>query len=240
MTIRFRVADTREAVPANAHEKIRAHLESKGHRTTTGYLSYGGHVDVSLADSHSVDTILSSRYYLIPPLSKEPLHVSQPRHICIDNAFELCITGLNDYDGLHEIIAKWYDHTYVRDDAAKSSCIYDTRMTSDRENFLLTMDSCSTLHCPTYSGGVRRTPLTAKGLRRTPSDSSLSQECHILDSAGLCWSCWSPVESGGVQWSLPESGGVHFILHLELEAFSLYTSNIYKINSVLHITMYIE
>jgi hypothetical protein len=104
MTIRFRVADTKEKVPADASEKIRTHLKSKGHRSTGGYISFGGLVDVIMADSHSVDTILNSHHYLIPSLSKEPIHMSPPRYISIDNPFELCITGLNDYDGLHETI----------------------------------------------------------------------------------------------------------------------------------------
>jgi hypothetical protein len=141
MTIRFRVADSKEKVALNTPDKIRAHLESKGHRTIGGYISYYGLVDIAMADSHSVDTILSSSYFLIPSLSKEPLHVSSPRYISIDNPFELCITGLNDYDGLHEIIEKWLYHRYVRDDPAKTTRIFDTRMTSDRENYIFTMDS---------------------------------------------------------------------------------------------------
>lgn len=141
MTIRFRVAESKEKVPINAADKIRSHLESKGHRTTGGYISFHGLVDITLADSHSVDTILNSSYYIIPSLSKEPLHVSPPRYIPVNNPFELCITGLNDYDGLHETIEKWLYHKYAYDDSAKSTRIFDTRMTSDRENFVFTMDS---------------------------------------------------------------------------------------------------
>ena len=53
MTVRFRVADSKEKVPSNATDKIRAHLESKGHRTIHGYISYNGLVNIFMADSHS-------------------------------------------------------------------------------------------------------------------------------------------------------------------------------------------
>ena len=38
MTVRFHVAETKEKVPANATDKIRTYLSSKGHRTTGGYI----------------------------------------------------------------------------------------------------------------------------------------------------------------------------------------------------------
>jgi hypothetical protein len=55
MTVRFRVAESKELVPANACDKIRAHLEQKGHRTIGGYISFHGLVDVTFADTNSVD-----------------------------------------------------------------------------------------------------------------------------------------------------------------------------------------
>jgi hypothetical protein len=76
MTVRFRVADMKEKVPAGTADKIHAHLKSKGHRTIGGYISYNGLVDVTLADTRSVDSILASSYYIIPSLSKEGIHVS--------------------------------------------------------------------------------------------------------------------------------------------------------------------
>jgi hypothetical protein len=100
MIVRFRVADIKDKVPAAAPDRIRTHLESKGHRTLGGYISYNGLVDITLADTRSVDSILASTYYFIPSLSKEGLHVSPPKFIPIDNPFELCIGGLNDYEGL--------------------------------------------------------------------------------------------------------------------------------------------
>ena len=140
MIVRFRVADTKEKVPANATEKIRAYLESKGHRTIGGYISFNGLVDITLADSHFVDTILTSNFYLIPTLSKAGMHVTAPKFIPIENPFELCISGINDYDGLHKIIEKWLYHKYVHDDEAQSSCVYETRVSSDRDCFVFTMD----------------------------------------------------------------------------------------------------
>jgi hypothetical protein len=109
MTVHFRVADTKEKVLSNATDKIRAHLESKGHRTTGGYISYNGLqvVAITMADSHSVDTILASSYYIVPSLSKDGMHVSPPKYISINYPFELCIGGLNEYEGLDEIIEKW-------------------------------------------------------------------------------------------------------------------------------------
>ena len=58
-----------------------------------------------------------------------------------------------------------------------------------------------TLHSPTYSGGVRRSPPESAGLRRT----------QIPEYLGVTWAKLeivvqrSPVESGGVYWSLPDS-----------------------------------
>jgi hypothetical protein len=141
MIVRFRVADIKDKVPAGAPDRIRTHLESKGHRTLGGYISYNGLVDITLADTHSVDSILASTYYFIPSLSKEGLHVSPPKFIPINNPFELCIGGLNDYEGLHEIIEKWLYYKYVQDDAAKTTRVFDTRISPDREYFIFTMDS---------------------------------------------------------------------------------------------------
>ena len=141
MTIRFRVADSKEKVPTNATEKIRAHLESKGHRTIGGYISYNGLVDISLADTNSIDTILASHHYIVPTISKEGMHVSPPKFIPINHPFELCIGGLNDYEGVHEIIEKWLYYKYVHDDKAKTTRVYDTRISPDREYFIFTMDS---------------------------------------------------------------------------------------------------
>ena len=74
-------------------------------------------------------------------LSKEGIHVSPPKFIPINNPFELCIGGLNDYEGLHEIIEKWLYYKYVHDDSSKSTCVFDTRLSHDREFFIFTMDS---------------------------------------------------------------------------------------------------
>jgi hypothetical protein len=141
MTVRFHVADTKEKVPVGAADKIRAHLESKGHRTIGGYISYNGLVDVTLADTCSVDSILASSYYIIPSLSKEGIHVSPPKFIPINNPFELCIGGLNDYEGLHEIIEKWLYYKYVHNDVSKTTHVFDTHVSHDREYFIFTMDS---------------------------------------------------------------------------------------------------
>ena len=89
MTVRFRVADSKEKVPINASDKIRAHLESKGHKTTGGYISFHGLVDVTFADTNSVDAVLATNYYNVPSLSKEGMHVSAPKFIPIENPFEL-------------------------------------------------------------------------------------------------------------------------------------------------------
>lgn len=141
MVVRFRVAESKETVPTGASDKIRAHLHSKGHRTTGGYLSFNGLVDITFADTKSVDTILESTHYIIPSLSKESIHVSPPRFVAINNPFELCVGGLNDYDGLHEIIEKWIHFKYVHDDIAQTSRVFDSRVSPDRENFIFTMDS---------------------------------------------------------------------------------------------------
>ena len=141
LTVRFRVADSKEKVPANAADKIRAHLESKGHRTTGGYISFNGLVDITLADSHSVDTILNSSYYLIPSMSKDGIHVSPPKYISINHPFELCIGGINEYEGLHEIIEKWLYHRYRHDDDLRTTRILDSRISLDRDYFIFAMVS---------------------------------------------------------------------------------------------------
>ena len=141
MVVRFRVAESKEKVPANATDKIRTHLESKGHKTTGGYISFNGLVDVNLADTESVDAILATSYYTVTSLSKEAMHVSPPRYIPVNNPFELGIGGLNEYEGLHETIDKWLYHTYVYNDADRTPRVFDTCMSSDREFFIFTMDS---------------------------------------------------------------------------------------------------
>ena len=67
MTEQFRVADSKEKVLTNATDKILAFLEStkKNHKVAMSP------VDVSFADTNSVDTVLASNYYYIPSLSKE-------------------------------------------------------------------------------------------------------------------------------------------------------------------------
>ncbi|KAF8228144.1 hypothetical protein L208DRAFT_1379477 [Tricholoma matsutake] len=80
-------------------------------------------------------------YYVILSLSKEGLHVSPPKFILINNPFELCISGLNDYEGLHEIIEKWLYYKYVQDDAAKMTHVFDTCISPDCKYFIFTMDS---------------------------------------------------------------------------------------------------
>ena len=115
MTVRFCVADSKEKVLSNATEKIRTYLGSKGHRTTGGYISYNGLVDINFANLRSVDTILAStaRQYIVPTLSKEGMHVSSPKFISVNNPFELCIGGLTEYEGLQDIIEKWLYYKYV-------------------------------------------------------------------------------------------------------------------------------
>ena len=83
----------------------------------------------------------------------------------------------------------------------------------------------STLHSPTDSSGVRWTPFNPNGLQRTPPESSLSQECHILESAGVHWGLSgvrqtpvdssglrrTPVDSSELQWTPPDSSGLRRI-----------------------------
>jgi hypothetical protein len=126
MVVRFRVAETKDKVPPGAPDKIRAYLETKGHRTIGGYVSFNGLVDITLADTGSVDTILATSYYTIPSLSKEAMHVSPPKFIPINNPFELCVGGLSNYEGLHETIDKWLYHQYSYDDADKTTRVYET------------------------------------------------------------------------------------------------------------------
>jgi hypothetical protein len=82
MVIHFHVTETKEKVPTRAADRIHAHLESKGHRTTRGYISFNGLVNVMLTDMLSVNSILASHYYSIPSLSKEGIHVSPPQSHC--------------------------------------------------------------------------------------------------------------------------------------------------------------
>jgi hypothetical protein len=140
MIVCFHVANTKDKVPTGAPDRIWTHLESKGHRTLGGYISYNGLVDITLADTRSVDSIFASSYYFTLSLSKG-LHVSPPKFIPIDNPFELCIGGLNDYEGLHEIIEKWLYYKYIQDDATKMTCVFDTHVSPDCEYFIFTMDS---------------------------------------------------------------------------------------------------
>ena len=141
MVVRFRVADTKEKIPAGAPDKIRVHLEARGHRTIGGYISFNGLVDITLADTRSVDSILSSHYYHIPSVSKEGIHVSPPKFVAINNPFELSIGGLGNYDGLHETIKKWLFFRYAREDNSSESAVFETRVSDDREHFIFTMDS---------------------------------------------------------------------------------------------------
>ena len=141
MTVRFCVADSKEKVPANAADKIRAYLETKGHKTTGGYISFNGLVDISMADTHSVDTILSHSHFIIPSITKEGMHVSAPKFIPILHPFELCISGLNEYEGLHDVINKWLHYKYVRDDFDKNPRVFETRLSDDRDCFIFAMDS---------------------------------------------------------------------------------------------------
>ena len=107
MIVIFQVADKKEKVPLGASEKICTHLESKGHRVIGGYISFNGLVDITLADTCSVDSILATQYHNILLLFKQEIQVSPPKYISINNTFELCIGSLNDYVGLHKIIKKW-------------------------------------------------------------------------------------------------------------------------------------
>ena len=137
MIVKFCVADCKEKVPANAADKICAYLETKGHKTTGGYILFNGLVDITLADTHSVDTILSSSFFIVPSITKEGMHVSSPKFIPILHPFELCISGLNEYEGLHDIIEKWLNYRYVHDDTDKTPRVYQTRMSADRDCFIL-------------------------------------------------------------------------------------------------------
>ena len=143
MTIRFRAAESKDKVPPNAVEKIRAHLESKGHKTIGGYISFNGLVNITLAHTDSVDTILSSSYYIIPFLSKEGIHVSPPKFIPVNFPFELCVGGLNEYEGLHDTIEKWLYHKYkyTHDDEENGTRVVDTRISDDHDHFIFAMDS---------------------------------------------------------------------------------------------------
>ena len=141
MTVRFCVADSKEKVLASAPDKIRAYLKTKGHKTTGGYISFNGLVDIAFADTHSVDTILSSTYYIVPSITKEGMRVSAPKFIPILHPFELCIAGLNEYEGLHDVIDKWLHYRYVHDDYDKTPRVFETRLSADRDCFIFTMDS---------------------------------------------------------------------------------------------------
>ena len=116
MIVCFHIGETKEKVPTYTVEKIHKHLDSKGHCSVGGYISYGGLVDIALADTPSVDAIVSTQYYVIPSLSPDTRHVSCPRIIAIQNAFELCISGLSDYEGLNETIEKWLYYQYAYQD----------------------------------------------------------------------------------------------------------------------------
>ena len=140
MIVRFCVTDCKEKVPANAADKICAYLETKGH-TTGGYISFNGLVDITLANTHSVNTILSSSFFIVPSITKEGMHVSSPKFIPILHPFELCISGLNEYEGLHDVIEKWLNYRYVHDDADKTPRVYQTRMSADHDCFIFAMDS---------------------------------------------------------------------------------------------------
>ena len=138
MTVCFCVADSKEKIPASAPDKICLHLKTKGHRTIGGYVSFNGLVDVTLADTCSVDLILASNYYAIPSLSKELIHVSPPKFIPILNPFELTIGGLGNYKGLHETIEKWLYYRYNHDDDSQPTCVtrvFETRISDDREHY---------------------------------------------------------------------------------------------------------
>jgi Reverse transcriptase (RNA-dependent DNA polymerase) len=141
MTVRFRVADSKEKIPAGAPEKIRVHLESQGHRTIGGYVSFHGLVDITLADTRSVDHILAAYSYLVPTLSKLPIPVSPPKFIPINNPFELSIGGLSNYEGLEDTIEKWLTYSYPLDKAARTSRLFQFHVSDDREHFIFTMDS---------------------------------------------------------------------------------------------------
>ena len=141
MIVRFRAAETKEKVPQSAVDKIRTYLNSKGHKTTGGYISFNGLVDITFADTASVDAILESTHYVVPTISKDGMHVSPPKYIPINYPFELCIGGINDYEGLDDTIEKWICHKYKRDDAARSSRLVASRNSLDRDYYIFAMDS---------------------------------------------------------------------------------------------------
>ena len=89
MIMRFRAAETKEKVPQSAVDKIWMYLNSKGHKTTGGYISFNGLVDITFADTASVDAILESTHYVVPTLLKDGMHVSPPKYIPINYPFEL-------------------------------------------------------------------------------------------------------------------------------------------------------
>ena len=131
----------KKKVLTSAPDKICAYLETKGHKTTGGYISFNGLVDIAFANTHSVDTILSSTYYIVPSIMKEGMRVSAPKFIPILHPFELCIAGLNEYEGLHDVIDKWLHYRYVCDDYDKIPCVFETRLSADRDCFIFAMDS---------------------------------------------------------------------------------------------------
>ena len=139
MIVRFRAAETKEKVPQFAVDKIWMYL--KGHKTTGGYISFNGLVDITFADTASVDAILESMHYVVPTLSKDGMQVSPPKYIPVNYPFELCIGGLNDYEGLDDTIEKWIRHKYKRDDAARSSRLVASRNSLDRDYYIFAMDS---------------------------------------------------------------------------------------------------
>ena len=141
MIVRFRAAESKEKVPLFAVDKIRAFLNSKGHKTTGGYVSFNGLVDITFADTASVDAILESTHYVVPTLSKDGMHVSPPKYIPIEYPFKLCIGGLNDYEGLDDTIEKWIRHKYKRDNAARLTRLVASRNSLDRDYYIFAMDS---------------------------------------------------------------------------------------------------
>ena len=198
MIVRFRVADCKEKVPANAADKIHAYLETKGHKTTGGYISFNGLVDITLADTHSVDTILLSIFFIVPSITKEGMHVSSPKFIPILHPFELCISGLNEYKGLHDIIEKWLNYRYVHDDTDKSPHVYQTRMSADRDCFIFAMDSWdSTIavlkDTETFRSYFTRTPLiteprllfdlNSSGFTRKSTTSTITAGAGLVNEA---------------------------------------------------------
>lgn len=64
-----------------------------------------------------------------------------PQYIHVNNPFELCINGLEEYEGLHEVIEKWLYHKYVHDNPSQTTRVFETRVSPDRQHFIFTMDS---------------------------------------------------------------------------------------------------